>query len=272
MNRSKRWSVVCGALLCVLTSMFDLSRAESADVNARQPFTFRAEWFSGGDMVLRGLPYSDKYVALSPGSNPSDSRADFELDFPESGDYALDALYSACDSRPLALEFDGRVVLDRALGGVNGSWLTSESTWERQLTLENVAAGKHVLTVRAHSPDIPHFSAFRLTPLFDMTKPWSVPRALAKKKIQDADSWRPSPWSGGWYEYIARDRYERKESGETFSDHYARETTLALAPRSSETILASTKPFGADAVAVDLFDELTYAPGMFASSESSDSA
>lgn len=231
-----------------------------------QSFTFRAEWFSGGNMSLRGLPYSDRYVALVPGSDASNSYADFEIDFPESGDYEFWAFYSACDSRPLELEFDGQTVNSKALAGVNGSWLTSESTWELQNDLTNVSAGKHTITIRAHSPDIPHFSAFRLTPKFAMTKGWNVPRDVAKEKILAQSAWRPSPWSGGWYEYIARDRYERRESGETFDDHFARETALALVPREQITLDVSSTPWSlADPnVEADLCDELTYNPQMFA--------
>ncbi|MBR5757470.1 MAG: hypothetical protein IKX88_02595, partial [Thermoguttaceae bacterium] len=93
---------------------------------------------------------------------------------------------------------------------------------------------------------------------------WNVPRDIAKEKIKQTSDWQPSPWSGGWYEYIARDRYLRKESGETFSDHFARETALALAPKSSIVIDSLTEPFGGDAKNANLYDELTYVPGMFA--------
>ena len=214
-------------------------------------------------MVLRGLPYSDRYIALAPNGGAAKSRADFEIDFPESGDYEFWAFFSAQDSRPISLLLDGVVFSDRALAGVNGSWLTSASTWERQADLVNVAAGKHVITVQCYSPDVPHFSAFRIVPKFDMKTTWNVPRAVAKEKILSQTSWRPSPWSGGWYEYIARDRYERKESGETFSDHFARETALALEPRSKIEIVASSKPSAVNDSPVDLFDELTYRVGMF---------
>ena len=214
--------------VCSLTLAFIGVAAYGEEKDGEQALTIRAEWFNGGDMGLRGLPYSDRYVALNPGPNPDDSHADYEIDFPSSGDYELWAFYSACDSRPLTLEFDGRVVSEKALSGTNGSWLTSESTWERQVDLTNVSQGKHTLTIRAHSPDIPHVSAFRVAPKFKLDAPWSVPRAVAKEKILGATDWRPSPWSGGWYEYIARDRYLRHESGETFSDHFARETALAL--------------------------------------------
>ena len=239
------------------------TRAQEA--NPRQSFTFRAEWFSGGDMTLRGLPYSDKYVALCPPSGSKDSHADFEIEFPESGDYEFWAFFSAENSRPLTIELDGAVVSDKALAGTNGSWLTSASSWEKEFVLAGVSAGKHTITVHAFSPDIPHFSAFKLVPLFDMKTRWNVPRAVAEEKIKNIDGWTPSPWSGGWYEYIARDRYLRKESGETFSDHFARETALALAPRTSITVEASATSFDANLQDVDLFDELTYAPGMFGS-------
>ena len=251
----------------LLTLVFILGRPASLmaqESDARQAFTFRAEWFSGGDMTLRGLPYSDKYTALSPDPAARESHADFEIEFPDSGDYELWAFYSAADSRPLALEFDGQVVADKALAGVNGSWVTSASTWDYQCDLTNVDAGKHTITVHAFSPDIPHFSAFRLVPKFDLKSTWNVPRAIAAEKIKSQTDWTPSPWSGGWYEYIARDRYQRTESGETFSDHFARETALALAPKASITIDASAKPFGVDEQEVDLFDELSYAVGMFA--------
>ena len=119
------------------------SSLEAGETSARQSFTFRAEWFTGGDMTLRGLPYSDRYVALSPGPNSSDSRATYELEFPETGDYELWGFYSACDSRPLTVELDGKVVSEQALAATNGSWLTSASTWNREVLLTNVTAGVH---------------------------------------------------------------------------------------------------------------------------------
>ncbi len=244
--------------------------SQSVDNNARQAFTFRAEWFSGGDMTLRGLPYSDKYIALSPSGVAANSHADFEIEFPETGDYELWAFYSAMDSRPLLIELDGKCVCDKALGNTNGSWLTSASTWDKQVDLLGVEAGKHTISVCAHSPDIPHFSAFKLVPKFDLNKTWNVPRSLVKEKLVNASTWSPSPWSGGWYEYIARDRYLRTESGETFSDHFARETALALVPRASIDVQASTKPFGVATAEFDPYDELTYYVGMFDNDSDSD--
>jgi hypothetical protein len=254
--------------LCALTlaAFSGIQCAFAQDVQnagTRQAFTFRAEWFTDGTMTHRGLPYSDRYVALSPSGGAQESYANFEIDFPETGDYEFWAFYSANDPRPLTLELDGVVVSDNALGNTNGSWLTSASVWDRQLVLSDVSAGKHTITIRAFSPDIPHFSAFRLVPTFDMNKNWNVPRAIVKEKIKNASSWTPSPWSGGWYEYIARDRYERTESGETFSDHFARETALALVPKANIQITASSKPINADSTEINLFDELTYAVGMF---------
>ena len=238
------------------------SSLEAGETSARQSFTFRAEWFTGGDMTLRGLPYSDRYVALSPGPNSSDSRATYELEFPETGDYELWGFYSACDSRPLTVELDGKVVSEQALAATNGSWLTSASTWNREVLLTNVTAGVHELTIHAFSPDIPHFSAFKLVPTFDLKKSWNAPRAIVKQKLQE--TWQPSPWSGGWYEPYARDRYQKRESGETFSDHFARETAIALAPKDSVHFVVSTSPISDDDREIDLFDELTYTPGMFA--------
>ncbi|MDO5308483.1 MAG: SUMF1/EgtB/PvdO family nonheme iron enzyme [Planctomycetia bacterium] len=235
---------------------------DATDANLAQAFTFRAEWFEEGDLQLRGLPYSDKYIALSPGPDASNSYASYAIDFPEQGDYQLWAFYSACDSRPVTLEFDGNVLTDKALANTNGSWLTSESTWDYQLDLNDVPPGVHILTVRTKSPDIPHFSAFRIVPKFEMSNSWNLPRQLAKTKMATS-TWRPSPWSGGWYEYIARDRYEHRESGETFSDHFARETAWATVPKSRLEVIASERPLGNDAAALTLADELTYSPDAF---------
>lgn len=236
---------------------------DSTIANAEKAFTFRAEWFSGGNMTLRGLPYSDKYIALSPSGSAASSHADFEIEFPESGDYEFWAFYSAANSRPLTIEFDGKVVSEKALCNTNGSWLTSASTWDKQVDLSNVEAGRHIITIKASSPDIPHFCAFKLVPKFTMKANWNVPRPIAKEKILNASTWAPSPWSGGWYEYIARDRFLRTESGETFSDHFAQETALALVPYENLSVQVSREPWEASATELDLYNELTYYVGMF---------
>ena len=266
-NRASTFQIfatgLCAFVLFAFFTSIQTNAQDAENDGTKQAFTFRAEWFNGGTMTLRGLPYSDRYIALCPPGGVNESFADFEIDFPETGDYEFWAFYSANDSRPLTLELDGTVVSDKALANTNGSWLTSASTWERQVDLLNVSAGKHTITVRAFSPDIPHFSAFKIVPKFEMKTSWNVPRGVAKEKINQASSWTPSPWSGGWYEYIARDRYERTESGETFSDHFARETALALVPKENLRLIASAKPFNKTSSEIDLFDELTYAPGMF---------
>ncbi|MBR5626557.1 MAG: hypothetical protein IKW74_02920, partial [Thermoguttaceae bacterium] len=191
-----------------------------------QDFSFRSEWFSSGDMSLMGQPYSDLYTCLTTGGKET-AYSEYEIEFPETGDYELWGFYTAQNSRPMGLLFDGNLLTDKAFATVFDSWQTSNSKWEKQADLTGVTAGKHVIRLQAYKRDIPHISGFKLVPKFEMKTDWVLPRAIAKEKILADSEWQPSPWSGGWYEYIARDRFHKKESGETFSDHFARETAIA---------------------------------------------
>ncbi len=225
------------------------------------PLTIRSEWFDRGNVTQGPALYSDKYVCLCTGGQAL-TFVEFDVDFPNPGNYELSVLYTAGDSRPMLLTVAGKD-LGMIVKSTTGSWQTSHAKWEKQLDFNIVKPGKNVIRLSSKTINIPHICALKFTPKFQSSSQWSVPRTTAREKILKQDQWQPSPWSGGWYLEIARDRAGKKESGETFGNHYAAETALALAPAANISFQISRTDPERNFSALNMNDELTYCPGMF---------
>lgn len=231
------------------------------NLSAQVPLTIRAEWFDRGNVTRGGALYSDKYVCLCTGGQ-AQTFVEFDVDFPQAGVYEFSVLYTAGDSRPMLLTVDGKD-LGMIVSSVNGSWQTSQAKWEKQRDLKISKAGKTVVRLSTKTIHIPHLCALKFTPLFTKTINWPVPRPIAQKEVDKENQWQPTPWSGGWYLEIARDRAQKKESGETFDNHFALETSLALVPKKNISFELFRIDPRHNYDAVQLNDELTYCSGMF---------
>ena len=241
-----------------------LRGADVSNPEARPSFCLRTEWFDRGNAVRGGAPWCDRYICLCTGGEPT-TWVEFDVDFPQAGSYRLDGLYSANDSRPLLLSLDGKPV-GPTFAEKTGSWQTADAQWAKQALLTVEQPGKHTLRFQTEKTHIPHICALKLTPEFEMSKPWTLPRAKAKEQVllNDDKQWRPGPWSGGWYAPYALDRHQKREAGEWFQRHFARESALALVPRERLDFELVPKISPAERVAsVRLDDELTYLPEYF---------
>lgn len=231
------------------------------ELSAQTPLTIRSEWFDRGNVTRGGALYSDKYVCLCTGGQAL-TFVEFDVDFPQTGVYELSILYTAGDSRPMLLTVGGKD-LGMIVSSVNGSWLTSQAKWEKQGDLKIDKPGKTVVRLSTKTVHIPHICALKFTPSFTKAVNWAVPRAIAQKEVDKENQWQPTPWSGGWYLEIARDRAQKKESGETFDNHFALETSLALVPKENVSFDLFRIDPRHNYDAVQLNDELTYCSGMF---------
>ncbi|MDO4587408.1 MAG: SUMF1/EgtB/PvdO family nonheme iron enzyme [Planctomycetia bacterium] len=250
-------------LLSGASSLFSQEVSNSLD---DQSFCIRTEWFDRGNVTPGGPTYSDLYVCLCTGGQDP-TFVEFDVDFPEAGDYELWGLYSANESRPLDFQLDGQFIA-KTFDKPTGSWMTSQAKWVKQTDFSVASKGKHVVRFETRTIHIPHICALKFIPKSKLTTDWVIPRPLAKERIQSMSDWQPSPWSGGWYHEIARDRAQKKESGETFSNHFGLETSIALVCREAVSFEVSPESFQKlDLSKVKLNDELTYLNGMFDESE-----
>ncbi|MCL2117435.1 MAG: hypothetical protein FWH27_03300, partial [Planctomycetaceae bacterium] len=251
---------LCVCLFLALALMDTILPGENT---ASSPFIVRADWFDRGN-AIPGIPYSDKYVCIINGG-VTPNVVEYDIDFPTPGTYEVHVLYAAADSRPFELQLDGQVIVEGG-ASVTGSWSTSSAQWEKMADMNVESPGAHRIQLKAANM-FPHICALNFTPLGKENEPWSLPRSTAKRKALELqnDHFKPGPWSDGWYEEVAIDRFEKGESGQTFSDHFAMETSLALVPRENITFSISQKSKlkNEDINHGNICNELTYDASMF---------
>ncbi len=239
------------------------SNAAEVTSGEKGALTIRTEWFDRGNVVPGGNTYSDKYICLCTGGQNL-TFVEFDVPFSETGNYELWGLYSANESRPLDLSVNGEFIT-KTFGQPTGSWMTSQAKWLKQADLTIKKTGINVFRFSTDRIHIPHLCALKFLPKFDKKVAWPVPRPIAKNTIVQARNWEPGPWSGGWYRPYAIDRYKKHESGETFSDHFGRETAIALVPEDKVSFKFLSPEIQLSEVNIN--DELTYVPTMFAPEE-----
>jgi len=142
-------------------------------------FTIRCDWFDRGnadtDRVAR--PYADKYPCIVNGGVVP-NQAEYDLDFPVTGEYTLSALYAAAASRPVDILLDGKV-LARGFKSTTGGWRTSGAKWEKQCTAA-VSQGKHTVKLLCAVECLPHICALRFETDVAFPKDWKLARRAPK--------------------------------------------------------------------------------------------
>lgn len=246
MNRIRRTFVLVALLLV------------SANSFASEPLTLRADWFDRGNLIPAS-EYSDGPLCVIHHGRGEPDSAEYDVEFPADGKYAVSALYAAAESRPIDVLFDGVLVAPQVCAATTGSWRTKTAEWETVTTID-VTAGKHTLTL-FRKQCIPHICAIRFEPLFDFDgASWKLPRETAQTRLMSApetDDISSLPWPVDWFAEVSFDRRKKQESGGVFTDHFAGESAVALLPIGSYTLEAGPVPKPVDPTFV-LNDELTY--------------
>ena len=134
--------------------------AVAATVAGTNEFTIEARDFDEGNVrvSLTGQPYADGPACIWNGGELP-NRAEYVLEFPATGEYAILGLYAAEQSRPVEIHLDGQKT-HTGFAGVTGGWNTRSARWEPQGTLR-ITRGTHVLTLQRDGP-LPHICAWRL--------------------------------------------------------------------------------------------------------------
>lgn len=224
-------------------------------------FTIRADWWDRGN-VTTGEKYAKRHPAVvNAGILPN--RAEYDITFPAPGRYELQVLYAAQQSRPVEIALDD-VAVSQGIRSTTGSWNTDSARWEKQAELSIDAAGTHTIRLTALNM-FPHLCALRLIPLDAPKVSWPLPRPVAAKQVEALKPAGPRPnnQNGDWYLNVAIDRLAKEESGQTFSDHFAGETSLALLPAEAISYTISKRSSAMDETKPDWHDELSYRAGMF---------
>ncbi len=165
-------------------SSFTLAVVASRDATAQQAvasLTLRADWFDRANIrvSLPGEIYADEHACIwNAGVLPN--RAEYDVEFPVTAEYALVALYTAAGSRPVDIYVDGAKV-HRGFASITGSWQTSSARWERQCKIR-IAAGRHTIKLECPGPCMPHIVAVRFESPVAFPPHWKLDRPAAKRR------------------------------------------------------------------------------------------
>jgi hypothetical protein len=89
--------------------------------------------------------------------------AEWEVEIAVAGRYALAVRYAAKESRPLRVLVDGAEQVAHACAGTTGDWFPAGQQWDDAGELE-LHAGRNVLRLDGHGPDVPHLDKLMLLP------------------------------------------------------------------------------------------------------------
>ncbi len=142
-------------------------------------FTIRADWFDRGNVQVStpGLSYADKFACIwNAGELPN--RAEYDLDFPVTGEYTIAALYAAQSARPVEIYIDGEKVVE-GFHGVTGGWKTSQARWETQGAVR-IEKGRRTVKLLCAGP-MPHICALRFESAEAFSDGWTLDRPGARE-------------------------------------------------------------------------------------------
>ena len=173
---------VVAAVLCLMAIL----------ARAGDSFTIRADWFDRGN-VIAGRPgesYATRWPAIwNGGKQPN--RAEYDLEFPVASVYAVHALYTAMQSRPVDILVDGKAV-HRGFASVTGSWQSDKAVWEQQCEVE-LTAGRHTIALVCPGPCICHISGLRFESRTPFPADWRLDRPVGRKAAAALPPALPEP-------------------------------------------------------------------------------
>ncbi|MEW6358431.1 MAG: SUMF1/EgtB/PvdO family nonheme iron enzyme [Planctomycetota bacterium] len=182
----KAWSVL---VTPVTTAILSLALAVAGRAWAADEFTIEARDFDRGNVrvSLPGQSYAKKYSCIwNAGELPN--RAEYEIEFPVTADYALFALYTAQQARPVDISLDGKKV-HTGISGITGDWNTDHARWEQQCTL-HITQGLHTIQLERQGA-MPHICAVRMKSSAPFPDGWRLRRpGLEERRRREAKAAR----------------------------------------------------------------------------------
>ncbi len=153
------------------------SRAELRPAPGETRILIEAESFVRGNALRDTENYGKGIGVIHTGTPPT--FAEWEIEAPAAGNYALELRYAAEESRPLQVLINGQRVKDDAAKGVTGSWNPAGQKWEVE-GLFALKQGKNVLRIE-RSGAIPHLDKLLL--IADNRKPTPGSKAETAEEI-----------------------------------------------------------------------------------------
>jgi hypothetical protein len=164
-------------------------------------FDIPAWTFDRGNAEIFASP--DRYADAGPmaGGGPAGAQqalVEYDMDFPQSGEYTVQFRYSAAEARPADVWFDGKplgkgcnsvtIGSSRFERPVKLSWSSRIARWEHlrnrgKLVRLSVTKGKHTLKL-ARSGGLPYLLAVRFNTQEAFAKDWTRP----ERKVKHIDS------------------------------------------------------------------------------------
>lgn len=122
-------------------------------------------FFRSRNIEIGGLPYGDDVIHNAPPYHACPNMAEYQLSLQFSAvpkaDYRLEIEYAAASSRPVKVEFNGKLVNDHALAAATGGWYPAHQKWGTVGVVE-VRSGLNQVRI-SRSDVFPHIRKLRLT-------------------------------------------------------------------------------------------------------------
>ncbi len=133
-----------------------------AALKAANAIQLEAESFARGNVAVDREKYG-KEIGIISDSGPKDNFAEYDITVETDGAYLLQLRYAAAQARPGRVLLDGKVVKERAISEVTGSWNPDGQRWfpEGKLALRK---GVNILRIES-KPMMSHIDKLRLVPL-----------------------------------------------------------------------------------------------------------
>ncbi|MCY1060019.1 hypothetical protein [Nannocystis sp. SCPEA4] len=117
------------------------------------------------NIEIGGLPYGDDVIHNAPPYHACPNMAEYQLSpqFPagQKADYRLEIEYAAANSRPVKVEFNGKLVNDNALAAATGGWYPAHQKWGNVGVVEVRSGMNHIRISRNNV--FPHVRRLRFT-------------------------------------------------------------------------------------------------------------
>jgi hypothetical protein len=142
---------------------------------------WEAEKFQRGTLEVETTNYGkDVGVLLQQGY------AEYDIDIAVAGDYQLELLYAAVDSRPMVLSINGTVVDSDVASHTTGTWFVDSQTWFVEGIFE-LSMGKNVIRLAREGGPVPHVDKILLVKATPTSSLEDLTAVLADTPVAEVD-------------------------------------------------------------------------------------